>query len=173
MPTTPPSFQRLRAHPGIGAARAARILAALALPYALQRERGSTSVTTEHIVAAVADYSHAPQEHIVVFAINGRGMLLERFLVSVGTVTSALVHPREVFRPVLAANAVGCILVHTHPSGNPQPSKQDWVMTDYLRKAGFLLGIELIDHIIVAKNAWYSLREQEAARFQDSGRVVV
>jgi len=78
--------------------------------------------------------------------------------VSVGTLDSALVHPREVFKPALLLNAAAIVLVHNHPSGDPTPSAEDRTVTQRLLEAGKILGVELTDHLIVAGGTYTSMR---------------
>ena len=79
---------------------------------------------------------------------------------SKGTLSSALVHPRDVFREAIRRNAAAIVLVHNHPSGDPAPSGDDMELTRRLAKIGALVGIDVLDHVIVAKEGYVSLREQ-------------
>jgi DNA repair protein RadC len=81
---------------------------------------------------------------------------------SQGTLTASLVHPREVFRPALREAAAAVILVHNHPSGDPTPSQEDREITERLARAGDLLGIPVLDHVVVAERGFASLREEGA-----------
>ena len=83
---------------------------------------------------------------------------MRRLLISRGTLNASLVHPREVFRPAILASAAAIILVHNHPSGDPEPSDEDVSLTKRLVKAGEILGIEVLDHLVVAKRGFVSLR---------------
>jgi DNA repair protein RadC len=78
--------------------------------------------------------------------------------VSVGSLSASIVHPREVFQPAVAASAAGLIVAHNHPSGDPEPSPEDVAVTRRLREAGELLGIELVDHVVVAGRGYVSLK---------------
>jgi len=80
--------------------------------------------------------------------------------VSIGTVNASLVHPREIFKVALLCNASAVILAHNHPSGNPTPSHEDIDITNRLKKAGEILGIEVLDHIIIGDNTWTSFKEK-------------
>jgi DNA repair protein RadC len=81
-------------------------------------------------------------------------------MISQGTLTASLVHPREVFRPALRDAAAALVLVHNHPSGDPTPSAEDREVTARLASAGEILGIRVLDHIVVAERGYSSLREQ-------------
>jgi DNA repair protein RadC len=102
---------------------------------------------------------HAAQERFFVVLLDGRHRLIRHELVSVGTLTASLVHPREVFSPALRASAAAVILVHNHPSGDPTPSREDRDITDRLARAGEILGIPVLDHVVVAERGYSSLRE--------------
>ena len=100
------------------------------------------------------------QEHFQVVLLDARHRLLLRATVSKGTLSSALVHPRDVFREAIRRNAAAIVLVHNHPSGDPAPSGDDMELTRRLAKIGALVGIDVLDHVIVAKEGYVSLREQ-------------
>lgn len=94
--------------------------------------------------------------------LNARHEVMRRILCSRGTLNASLVHPREVFRPAIIASAAAVILVHNHPSGDPEPSEEDIALTGRLVQAGRILGIEVLDHVIVAKRGYVSLRARDA-----------
>jgi DNA repair protein RadC len=106
------------------------------------------------------------QEHLILFTLNARHRVIGCHTVSIGTATASLVHPREVFRPALADNAAAVILAHNHPSGDTTPSPADRDVTQMIGKAGTLLGIELLDHLIVGADGFTSLRERHGCLFQ-------
>lgn len=94
---------------------------------------------------------HPLQEQLIVIPMNRKNYPLGRFTVSIGTATSALVHPREVFRPAILAGATAIIVAHNHPSGDPAPSRGDIQVTRQLREAAKVLSIDLLDHIIAGR----------------------
>ena len=102
----------------------------------------------------------AAQERFAIVLLDGRHRVLREEVISLGTLTASLVHPREVFRPALRASAAGLILVHNHPSGDPTPSNEDRQVTERLVAAGELLGVRVLDHVIVAERGYCSLREE-------------
>ena len=102
---------------------------------------------------------HVRQERFLVLLLDGRHRLMRIETVSQGTLTASLVHPREVFRPALQEAAAALILVHDHPSGDPAPSPEDREVTQRLARAGEILGIRVLDHVIVAERGYRSLRE--------------
>ncbi len=102
---------------------------------------------------------HIAQERFFVVLLDGRHRVIRHELVSQGTLTASLVHPREVFRPALREAAAAVVLVHNHPSGDPTPSAEDREITLRLARAGELLGIRVLDHVVVAECGFASLRE--------------
>ena len=98
------------------------------------------------------------RENFVVVLLNTKNEVIESPLVSVGTLSSALVHPREVFKPAIRASAASVILAHNHPSGKVEPSREDREVTRRLVGAAEILGIEVLDHVIVG-DGFYSMKE--------------
>lgn len=92
--------------------------------------------------------------------VDAKGRLLHQRPISHGTLTSALVHPREVFAPAVAHRAAAVIVAHNHPSGDPEPSEEDRATTRRLLRAGRLLGIELLDHVVIARGGYVSFLER-------------
>jgi len=90
-------------------------------------------------------------ERFVCVYLDGRNRVITSSVVSVGTLTASLVHPREVFRLAIALNAAAVVLAHNHPSGDPAPSPEDVALTARLREAGTLLGIRVLDHIVMGE----------------------
>ncbi|MBI4346121.1 MAG: DNA repair protein RadC [Elusimicrobia bacterium] len=100
------------------------------------------------------------KEHFVALYVNARNRLLHVETVSIGTLTASLVHPREVFGPAVERAAAGLIVAHNHPSGDPRPSAEDRAATRRLERAGRILGVPLLDHVVVAESGYYSFREE-------------
>jgi DNA repair protein RadC len=105
------------------------------------------------------------REHFVAILLDGRHRPIAYQVVSVGTATASLVHPREVFQTAVALGAVALIVAHSHPSGDPTPSSEDREVTGRLARAGEILGIRVLDHVIVAARGYCSLRERCADLF--------
>jgi len=99
------------------------------------------------------------KEEFRVLIVNNKNMLLKKVIVSIGTITEAIVHPREVFRDAIREAGSGIIVTHNHPSGNASPSKQDIDTTKRLVEAGKIVGIPLLDHIILTNSSYYSMKE--------------
>jgi len=101
----------------------------------------------------------ARQERFLALLLDGRHRVLSEVVVSQGTLTASLVHPREVFRVAVREAAAALLLVHNHPSGDPSPSREDREVTQRLAEAGRVLGIKVIDHVVVAEQGYFSFRE--------------
>ena len=116
-------------------------------------------VSAKQVYARLTSVRRARQEHFVIFCLNTRGCAIHRQLVSLGTLNATMVHPREVFYHAIVHNAASIILAHNHPSGDSTPSDEDMAITQRLVHAGALLGIDVVDHVIVAEGGYTSLRE--------------
>jgi DNA repair protein RadC len=103
---------------------------------------------------------NARQERVFLFCLDTRGCAIKRDIVSVGTLNAALIHPREIFYPAIINNAASVIVAHNHPSGDPTPSDEDVNVTRMLAKAGEIIGISVLDHVVVARDGYTSLREK-------------
>lgn len=104
---------------------------------------------------------HATREHFVVILLNARHEVELVETVSVGSLNASIVHPREVFKPALLQSAASVVLVHNHPSGDPEPSEEDLSITKRLVEAGELLGIGVLDHVIIARRGTVSFRARQ------------
>ena len=111
----------------------------------------------------------ALQEEIHVLTLNGKHRVIRSHQVTVGLLNTTQVHPREVFRPAILDAAAGIILVHNHPSGDCEPSKEDLAVTESVEQAGKLIGIRLLDHIVVARGGATSIIE---SRNQNSRSLI-
>lgn len=100
-----------------------------------------------------------PRERFAVVILDVRHAIIGTALISIGSVSASVVHPREVFRPAIELSASAVLLVHNHPTGNPEPSAEDRAVTRHLAQAGDLLGIKVLDHLIITGSGeWYSMR---------------
>ncbi len=111
----------------------------------------------EKAVEQLSDIRNKQQEYFVCLTLDGANRLIAKRVISIGTLTSSLVHPREVFAEAITDRAASIIIAHNHPSGNLEPSQADRGVTERLREAGELLGITLIDHVIVTIKSWRSI----------------
>lgn len=108
---------------------------------------------------------HKKREYLVTLCLNARNELIQSETISIGTLTTGLVHPREVFLPAIKLNTARVIAVHNHPSGDEQPSQEDHTVTQRLVRAGRILGIEFVDHIIITAEHYFSFREESPQLF--------
>jgi DNA repair protein RadC len=103
-------------------------------------------------------------ERFYTVVIDGKNRVIAVHLTSQGILNQALVHPREVFKPALLCSGAGVILVHNHPSGEPLPSNEDFILTQRLVEAGKLLGIEVLDHVIIGYDTFYSFSKNKTLK---------
>ena len=143
---------------GLGLAKATPIMAG----YELWRRQFEVSErpiidSPEKAVEQLADIRDKKQEYFVCLTLDGANRLIAKRIVTIGTLTASLVHPREVFADAITDRAASIIVAHNHPSGNLQPSQADRDVTDRLREAGELLGVTLLDHVIVTKDGFRAI----------------
>ena len=104
------------------------------------------------------DMQNLPKEHLRGLYLNSHNRIIHDEVISIGTINTNIVHPREVFRPAIEYSAVAVVLAHNHPSGNTMPSAEDIEITQQLIKAGKLIGINVLDHVIITKDAYMSIK---------------
>jgi len=162
---TVPELQQIH---GLGQVKAIQLKAALSLGVRLKRETVGAKYHIDHPVHAyhlVKDQlENEKREVFLVILLDSKGCVIRDEVISIGTLSSSLVHPREVFYPAIRHKAASIILVHNHPSGDPTPSPQDFEVTETLVEVGGVVGIPVHDHIVVGKGSYCSLR-QKGARF--------
>ena len=137
----------------------------------VRRERVSEPLATRKITdpsIAAAQARHflagLDREHFLVLPLDTKHRPIGVHICSVGTASASLVHPREVYKIAILASASAIIVAHNHPSGDLDPSPEDWAVTRRLRKAGEILGIPLLDHIIVTDHDHHSMTDDEGNR---------
>jgi DNA repair protein RadC len=146
---------------GMGPAKVAQVLASLELGnryHVVPKSKLLNSVSD--IIPLVEYLSSSKQERLIILTIDGAKRLIGKHLISLGTLNSTLIHPREVYAVALQERAAGIYMIHNHPSQVAQPSIEDNFVTKRIQQAGELLGIPLIDHIIVAGDSYYSYSQQ-------------
>ncbi|MEG0379610.1 MAG: DNA repair protein RadC [Eubacterium sp.] len=147
---------------GIGTAKACQIKAAIELG---RRVKGVQNSITKiscpgDVVTLLSDeMSYLKQEHFKVILVDTKNKVIKIENVSIGTLNASLVHPREVFVNAVRQHASSLILVHNHPSGDPEPSREDKNLTKRLISAGEILGIPVLDHVIIGQNGYVSFKE--------------
>jgi DNA repair protein RadC len=149
-----PKLDELMAIRGVGRARALKLLACVELVERYVKLTGKRIVNEEDVLPLLEDIRHRKQEHFMVITLDGANRVIERRVVTVGTINASLVHPREVFADAITDRAASIVVAHNHPGGTLEPSAADLEVTRRLRDAGKLLGIQLFDHIIVTAGAY-------------------
>ena len=149
---------------GIGPARAAQIKASLAIA----KRFSATSIKPgRQFKCSNYIYNHfheqlrgKKQETFLVVLLDNKNRVIKEVIISAGSLTSSIVHPREVFNPAIKESAASVIFVHNHPSGDPEPSKEDIQMTQRLLEVGNVVGIKILDHIIIGNECFVSLKDR-------------
>ncbi len=152
-------LEEIRAIPGIGAARAAQLMAALEFCRRRFRPAGMRIRSPEDVLPAVRHFADRLQEHFLCVSLNGAYEVNAVRIVSIGLVNRTIVHPREVFAEPLKDRAAAVVVAHNHPSGNVEPSSEDREITERLASAGRILGVQLLDHVIFSLERYYSSLE--------------
>jgi DNA repair protein RadC len=156
-------LDRLRTVSGVGSARAARIVAAVELGRrTLMRglaERPRLTTPRQLAAYLLPQYGAVAVEQFGIVMLDTRHRVIRVRIVSVGSLDSTIVHPREVFREAASASAAAVVLFHNHPSGDPTPSPDDFALTTRMVSAGDIMGIDVIDHVILADQRYFSLVE--------------
>ncbi len=146
---------------GIGPTKAAQIVACLELGRRRYEPAGTVKIQKpEDVLTLVGIYREKPQEYFICISLTGAGEVIRSRVVTIGILNHSLVHPREVFAEAITDRAASVICVHNHPSGSLEASAQDIAITRQLQEAGTLLGIQLLDHIIITKTGFSSMKEK-------------
>jgi len=145
---------------GLGIAKASQILASIELAkrYTSQNNRKITSA--EDVYSELKSFTNKKQEYFLTITLDGASHIINTRTVFIGTLNQSLVHPREVFADAIADRSAGIIIAHNHPSGTLVPSRADISITQRLKEVSKLVGIELLDHIILAKDGFYSFADE-------------
>lgn len=158
------TVEEMMAVKGVGQAKAVQILAAVEIGKRIYRKHseGRYVIKSPEDAAAylMTDMSSLVQEHFVVLFLNVKNEVLHKQTIFIGSLNSSIVHPREIFREAVKRSAASIIAAHNHPSGNPSPSPEDIEVTKRLVKAGSIIGIELLDHLIIGDHRFISLKEK-------------
>lgn len=146
---------------GVGNSRAAIISASLEIAKRIFKNDSTVKITSpEDVLKVVGDIRDKKKEHFVALFLDARNQLIVTETISIGTLNASIVHPRDVFAPALRCSAASIIIAHNHPSGDPEPSKEDIIITEKIVSAGKILDITLIDHLIVAKDDFFSFKKK-------------
>ena len=156
-------YQDLIKIKGVNSAKATTILAAIELTKRILGVGEETLPKIESVKDVVAQFSYLREkqrEHLAALYLNARNEMIHKKHLFVGTLDANICHPREIFEHALNHNAASVILVHNHPSGDAEPSKADLEITKRIIEAGKIMGIDVLDHIIIAKNKVFSFKEK-------------
>jgi DNA repair protein RadC len=157
------SLTELQKIKGIGPSKAMQILTIAELQKRINQSRKPIKKIT--CAEDVFNYFHErlkdkKEEHFYVLMLNNQNNIIAEQEISKGILDASIIHPREVFKPAIKNSASKIILVHNHPSGNPEPSREDLEITDKLTKAGDQIGIKILDHVIVGGEEFWSWKEE-------------
>lgn len=158
------SIEELMSLDGIGEVKAVKLkcIAELSRRMAVEQRKVKVDFRSPE---TVADYymeqlRHEEREYVILVSLNNKLQPLNETVISVGTVNSSLLSPREIYRHALKCGAVYVVLLHNHPGGDPTPSRADLSITEKVRKSGELLDIRLVDHIIIGDNSFISFKKE-------------
>jgi DNA repair protein RadC len=158
------SVQSLKDVKGIGPAKAAQIKASLELARRLRAEKwsaGEALRSAEDVFRHFRDQlAQQKREIFYVVLLNNKNRKIREVKISEGSLTASLVHPREVYNPVIRESAAAVIFVHNHPSGDPSPSPEDIEITRRLKEVGEVMGIRVLDHVVVGADRYFSFTDK-------------
>lgn len=158
------TIEEMIAIKGIGEVKAIQILAAIELGRRLSQKQNDDKFTVRSPQDAAAylmpDMTSLIQEHFVVLFLNVKNQIMHKQTIFIGSLNASIVHPREIFREAVKRSAASIICAHNHPSGIPTPSPEDIEVTKRIQEAGYIIGIELLDHVIIGDHQFISLKEK-------------
>ena len=157
------SVEELAKINGLGPGKASAILAAVELGRRLAVSEAKVEIVhgpEDAARFAMPHFRHETKEHFAVLLLNTKNHILAMPVISQGSLTASVVHPREVFEAAVRHAAASMILLHNHPSGDPSPSREDIAVTERLVKAGQVMDIPVLDHVIIGNNSFASLKEK-------------
>jgi DNA repair protein RadC len=143
---------------GVGLAKATQIISLIELSKRMSHAKPEI-LTPKDVWRICADIRESKKEHLVALYLDTQARLINKQIISIGILDRNLIHPREIFEPAITLHASSLIIVHNHPSGILEPSKDDLLITEQMISAGIILGIDLEDHIIITIEGYRSLRE--------------
>ena len=121
--------------------------------------------SSNDVYGLLKDYQEKDREFFIAFYLDSRNGLIAQNVVSIGGLNSSIVHPREIFKYAVLNSANSIILIHNHPSGNSKPSQDDIMITKKLVKAGEIMGIPVLDHVVIGFDSFHSMNENKDLRF--------
>ena len=151
------SLEKLLNIHGLGVAKASQIISAIELAKRYTAQTNKKITSAQDVYDELKEFSTKQQEYFLVMTLDGASHIINTRTVFIGTLNQSLVHPREVFADAIADRAAGIIIAHNHPSGT---SRADIAVTQRLDEVAKLVGIELLDHVILARDGFYSFTEE-------------
>ncbi len=145
---------------GLGLAKASQLLASIELSKRYLVKSNKRITSAQDVYDELKTFSSKTQEHFLTITLDGASHIINTRTVFIGTLNQSLVHPREVFADAIADRAAGIIIAHNHPSGTLEASRADIQITQRLKEVSKLVGIELLDHVILAKGGFYSFSDE-------------
>ncbi len=154
------SLDKLLEVHGLGKVKASQVLSAIELSrrYLIKSNKKITSA--KEVYEELFEYKNKKQEYFLALYLDGANHLIEKRVITIGTLTQSLVHPREVLSPAIELRAASIIVAHNHPSGILSASNEDINVTKRLQHSSKILGIELLDHVILSREGFYSFKEE-------------
>mgnify|MGYP004448090455 FL=1 len=158
------NYQNLISIKGIGISKATKILSLIELSKRINAKLETLNNIKANNSRVIYEYfkdklMDEKQEYFYCLYLNNKKRIIKNKLLYIGTINQTLIHPRDIFKEAYLLSASAIICIHNHPSGNTAPSKEDIMMTKNLKEVGLIMGINVVDHIIIGKNSYYSFFE--------------
>ncbi len=158
---------------GVGQGKALAVAAALELGRRRSNHLRAPIKSPGDIVPFLKNYAVSEKEHFLLVTLNGGHEIIQIHVITVGTLNRTLIHPREIFSVAIRENAAAIIVSHNHPSGNCEPSREDILVTENLEKVSLIMGIDLLDHVIVSRENYYSFLENNLLKKDFSKKNII
>jgi DNA repair protein RadC len=155
------SLEKLTSIHGLGLAKSSQILSAIELSKRYLIKQNKKVNSAGDVFDELQEYKNKQQEYFLTITLDGANHIIQTRVVSIGTLNRSLIHPREVFADAITDRCASIIIAHNHPSGLLEASQEDIMITLRLQESAKLLGIELLDHIIISKNGYISMKDLE------------
>jgi DNA repair protein RadC len=154
------NLEALRKVAGVGLARASQLIAAIEFSKRLLIHDAIPIKNVDDVLKLVSELKDKKQEYFLTLTLDGASRLIQKRTVFIGTVNKSIVHPREVFADAISDRAAGIVFVHNHPSGNTEPSEDDFAITERLIEVAKIVGIDVMDHIIIGRTGYFSFQTE-------------
>lgn len=170
------SVEELLLIKGIKVAKATTVCAAIELGKRLARatpaKKKSIRSPRDVYDLLADDIAHFEQEHFISLFLNTKSQLIKKEIVFKGTINQTLIHPREIFRQAIRLSAAAILFAHNHPTGDSAPSRADLNATETLVESGAMMGIDVVDHIIIGKQEYYSIKERKKTKIREHYDII-